>query len=49
MKESLNTYLWMINWFGVPEQPKYDFNNDCIINMADLAMFMDGWMECGLL
>ena len=27
----------------------YDFDGNCKVDMADFAMFMEGWMECNLL
>ncbi len=28
------------------ERPMYDFNEDCIVNLADFAEFLVHWMEC---
>ncbi|MCK4998287.1 MAG: LamG domain-containing protein, partial [Anaerohalosphaera sp.] len=30
------------------EVSKYDLNTDCIVNMLDLAIFMEEWLQCGL-
>ena len=31
------------------EQPRMDFNGDCRVDMADLAIFAESWLECNLL
>lgn len=31
-----------------PEDPLYDFNGDCVTDLADFAIFMASWMECNL-
>lgn len=28
-------------------KPVYDLNNDCLINLADFAVFASDWLECG--
>jgi hypothetical protein len=28
--------------------PLYDFSGDCKVNFVDLAMFLTGWLDCGL-
>ncbi len=30
------------------ESPEYDLNGDCLVDLADFAIFMQGWMECNL-
>lgn len=32
-----------------PEAPAYDFNGDCRVDLADLAEFTAGWIECNLI
>jgi len=31
------------------KQPRMDFNGDCRVDMADLAIFAESWLECNLL
>jgi hypothetical protein len=31
------------------EQPRMDFTGDCRVDMADLAVFAESWLECNLL
>ncbi|MBE0537068.1 MAG: immunoglobulin domain-containing protein [Phycisphaerae bacterium] len=31
------------------EFPEYDLNGDCVTDLADFAIFMQGWMECNLI
>ncbi len=31
------------------EQPRMDFNGDCRVDMTDLAIFAESWLECNLL
>ena len=31
------------------ESPLYDQNDDCVVDFADFAIFMEGWMECNLI
>jgi hypothetical protein len=29
-------------------RPEFDFNGDCIVDVQDLAVMVDGWLECGI-
>jgi hypothetical protein len=31
-----------------PEHPAMDFNRDCKVDLLDLAIFLDSWLDCNL-
>lgn len=30
------------------DKPALDYNDDCIVDLADFAVFAQSWMECGI-
>ena len=41
-------YLNVVGGMMCVENPTYDFNDDCVVDLNDLAVFLQDWTKCGL-
>lgn len=47
--EAAQLYVDVEGGTACPDDPPYDFNGDCITNLADFAKLAASWMECNMI